>query len=1010
MIQDRLGYLWVGTVSGLNRFDGETFKIFRVQDGLQNDNINALAEDGNGRLWIATTNGLCSFDGTRFTNYNKAEGLPGEQVFCLLADSRNRLWCGTDNGLVFLEKGVLVTPPWARRLKEPVRALFLDRPDRLWIGTENQVYLYSGDALIPHPATELEGGLVSDILDDRKGNVWVASDRGVFGLKNDAVHTHFPADGPNGGPTGDLLIDSSGTLWVGTNRGVMLVEDGKSRLLTGEQGFPLVLVYSLLESRDGMIWLSGVPGLVAVKSRCLEVITDPDGPGTAPIRGIIRNRNGHILTATLTGLSRFDGERWQKYNRADGLNHDFLITLHEDDDGVLWIGGRGGLNRMENGRITDVSRVPHEMSIYDIEGGPRGKLWLSALIRGVFTLEADGLKPVEVPGQKFTRSRFLLDRQNQLWISGDKGLTRWDDSHPHTFTVADGLAGNRPYALFEDADGRIWICYHDSRGVTILENDVFRTLTTRNGLADNSIYMMGQDPEGTMWLGSSKGVDRLGPDGITNFNVRDGLSHNETNSGAFAVGLDRTLWFGTMSGLTRYYPSRDRSEDLQPRPHIALVEMGGRSIAAGEVVSHEHRDMVTEIHFLNHLARSHLDARFRLAGYSDTWQPLEHKRPRFDNLKPGDYTLEVQARFYSRPWSQPTRFSFKLRPPPWETWWARLAGLSIIGLMIYGLVKVRIRSVENQKIALEKVVAERTSELRAEIDRHKQTQTDLLAAQSELVQTAHEAGRADIAIGVLHNIGNLLSSVNISAGMIREGYEKSKLDRLSAATSLLSKHLDDLENFIRDNPKGRSLLLYLVKLEKLLKEERSKGLNHVVRLLDKVDVIRNYIMMHQTYVRAGFFEEEVVPADVLEDALLLQAGSIDRHGIKVVKEYEDVPRLRLQKAKLINILINLYKNAREAMEYVPKGKRRLTIRLYLEEQTVVVAVTDNGSGIKAEHRAKLFSQGFTTKKTGNGFGLHSCANYMREMGGSIHVESDGEGKGAAFFLRFPLEKSAAESA
>ncbi|MDJ0841276.1 MAG: two-component regulator propeller domain-containing protein [Acidobacteriota bacterium] len=994
IFQDAAGYLWVGTGAGLNRFDGEQFKIFREQDGLQSEYINVLAEDDQGNLWIGTGEGLSRFDGKAFYNYSHKDGLPGKLVQAMVRDKRNRLWCGTDAGLVYVQDGKIVTPKIDTPITESISALFIDDRDRLWIGTKTSLLILEGNKVRPHPDGDLTGARVVEIGGDARGNVWIATERGVFGRKNGVVHTRYltEEDDRFGRPTGGLLVDRRGVLWVGTNRGIMMIAEGRQKLLNRESGLPVNLVYTVAESRDGVLWFGGIPGMLALENPSLETIVHPNGPGNAPVRTVLRDSNDHIWVGSLAGLSRYDGENWDILTTEDGLNHEFLLSLCEDKSGVLWIGGRGGLNRIVDGRISDVAEVPHELSIFDVVVGPRGRLWISAMQRGIFVLVPDvGIEEISVPNQTFSRTRLLMDGANRLWASGDRGLSRWDGENWHTFTTDDGLAGERPYTLFEDSRGRIWFCYLDSRGVTVLENGSFRTLTTADGLADNAVFLIGEDRSGNIWLGSTQGVDRLGPEGITNFNVRDGLANNETNSGAFTLGPGGSLWFGTMGGLTRFHPDLDTGREWTPQPRIASVEMGGLPVKPGREISYKHSDFSAEIHLLNFMGRRHLETRVRLKGFSDVWQPLENQRFALTNLKPGPYTLEVESRFSKGPWSQAETFSFYLTPPPWETWWARLGGLLVIGLMIYFLVKVRIRAVENQKAELERLVAERTAAL--------------LAAQDELVQTAHEAGRADIAIGVLHNIGNLLSSVTTSAGMIREGFEKSNLNRMTAATSLLSEHTDDLVTFVSENPKGKPLINYLIKVEKMLRNERDSGLSNVMRLLNKIDVIRNYIMMHQDYVGAGFFEEEVAPAEVLEDAITLQAGSIERHGIRVVKHFDDdIPRLRLQKAKLINILINLYKNAREAMEEVSLDKRLLEISLLREGNHVLIKVSDNGCGIKPEHREKLFTQGFTSKKTGNGFGLHSCANYMKEMSGAIHAESEGEGKGSTFVLRFPVEK------
>ncbi|GAA5520776.1 ATP-binding protein [Aliifodinibius salicampi] len=285
-----------------------------------------------------------------------------------------------------------------------------------------------------------------------------------------------------------------------------------------------------------------------------------------------------------------------------------------------------------------------------------------------------------------------------------------------------------------------------------------------------------------------------------------------------------------------------------------------------------------------------------------------------------------------------------------------------------------------------------------------ETVQELHATRDELVHKAHKAGMADLATGVLHNIGNILNSVNISTNQIKQTLTHSSLSDFKKANELLDSHKDNLEEFIIEDPRGKKLLKYYQKLEEPLEAEHKKLKTHCKRLNQKIQLMIEVIDTQQDYARVGRLNEQVQLEQIVEDTLTLQAGSIDRHSLDIVKDFGETQPVIVQKSKLIHILINLFKNAKEAMADNLSHDKEIIIRTYQDEEHVYLSISDKGEGITSENRSKIFNHGFTTKTEGHGYGLHSCANYMSEMDGKIRVESEGIGKGATFILVFPRSK------
>mgnify|MGYP003564649636 CR=1 FL=1 len=286
------------------------------------------------------------------------------------------------------------------------------------------------------------------------------------------------------------------------------------------------------------------------------------------------------------------------------------------------------------------------------------------------------------------------------------------------------------------------------------------------------------------------------------------------------------------------------------------------------------------------------------------------------------------------------------------------------------------------------------------IDRNR-TKEALIATRSEMLAKAYKSEIADVTSGTLHNVKNILTSVKVSSGLIKENIGSTALQSLKKANNLLRENIDTLEKFILEDPKGKKLLHFYLKIEDIFQRQFTNASNQINRLSDKVDSIESIISTQQGY--GGLDKmEEINIGSVIEDALIMQSGSNTAYGIRILKDFEPVKTVEVQKTKLIHVLINLIKNARESM--IEKGghDKILTLKLFEINAAVVAKISDTGVGLSEQNIANIFSHGFTTKKYGNGFGLVSCKAYMEEMNGQIKVESDGVGCGASFSLIFPF--------
>ena len=289
---------------------------------------------------------------------------------------------------------------------------------------------------------------------------------------------------------------------------------------------------------------------------------------------------------------------------------------------------------------------------------------------------------------------------------------------------------------------------------------------------------------------------------------------------------------------------------------------------------------------------------------------------------------------------------------------------------------------------LERRVEERTREL-------KDTQTELL-------DTARQAGMAEIATNVLHNVGNVLNSVNISADLVSRQLRHSKAQGLGKAMQLMNEHPGDLGRFLTEDEKGKLLPGYLNQLVLAIAQEQQGMSAELGQLSKSVDHIKDIVATQQSYAGTSSLLQALSISELLDDALRMHAGALTRHHVTVLKEFSDVPRIMGDKHRLLLILINLIGNAKHAMANVTDRERTLTLSAVIDGDNLNISVRDQGEGISAQNMTRIFVHGFTTRKDGHGFGLHSCALAAVEMNGHLSAHSDGPGRGALFTLQIPL--------
>jgi PAS domain S-box-containing protein len=286
-----------------------------------------------------------------------------------------------------------------------------------------------------------------------------------------------------------------------------------------------------------------------------------------------------------------------------------------------------------------------------------------------------------------------------------------------------------------------------------------------------------------------------------------------------------------------------------------------------------------------------------------------------------------------------------------------------------------------------------------------QTQTELERAHKALMSASHRAGMAEVATNVLHNVGNVLNTVNVSANVLEERLRELRVTGLGKIAAMLQDQGDGLSEFMASE-RGKALPGFLARLSCDLQSDKEAALQELALLVENLEHIKNIVRMQQSYASRSGMLETMAVSDLINDGVRLNAAGFSRHGVTLDLDLGDTPAITVDKHKVLQILVNLLSNAKYACDASKEGNRRVTISTRPSDAGVCITVRDNGVGIPAENMTRIFEHGFTTRPEGHGFGLHSAAIAARELKGTLRAWSDGPGCGAMFTLELPIQPPA----
>lgn len=712
VVQTRDGYLWAGTRQGLVQFDGLRFQ--RVMD-LTNLPITALVEEQDGTLWVGTDGaGVWQRREGRFRQVTGGDGSPDNGVKAILAPANGPVLIVTTNGLSRLRNDRLVNLFHGAT----VHSVCESEPGEWLLATAAGLMRCSTGAVV-EPATE-QAAPVRVVARDARGGILLGSARGLERYAAGQITPHPASSGLGGQVIQTLCPATNGTLWVGTASGLRyLAQDGTFREIRHD-GESFDLVNAICEDREGNLWAAARDGLHRVRTRVFTTLTKQHGLANNDVTSVLEDAAGKVWIGTWGGgLHVLSDGVITRVKSTNAFFNELVLGLAVDRNSAVWIGtdSDGGMFRYERGQFVRYWRNQGISSLADpgvraIHVERRNRLWVGSRDALNVAFRGQSMRRYTTQnGMAGNGVRAILeDRQGNVWIGTGDGLTRFVDDPVASYTREHGLSDNEITALYEDAAGVMWIGTAHG-GVNRFQQGKFTAYDQRHGLFSNEILEIVEDDFGRLWMTCRNGVfwvakedfaaldsGRTGAVRCVSYGKDDGLL-TLSCSGIAKPGAwksrDGRLWFATVQGLSVVDP-RIVPDTHSPAPPVVIqqVSFAGKEYPPEASILLPPGRGELAIHFTTLSFRGPERARFQyqLAGVDAGWVDAGNRRTAYYNhLTPGHYRFRVKGCNSDGVWNEAgATLALTLQPNFWQTWWFRLAGLLGAGLLVAAVYQVRV--------------------------------------------------------------------------------------------------------------------------------------------------------------------------------------------------------------------------------------------------------------------------------------------------------------------------------
>ncbi|GAB1429232.1 hypothetical protein MASR2M18_00620 [Ignavibacteria bacterium] len=992
IMQSKSGYLWIGTLQGLARFDGAKFTVYdrNNSSAMRSHQVLAIGEDKTGALlWGTLAGGLFAFDGNTAKKIELPDKLRGEpSIFKTLYSSNGDLWICANSG-VFRKSGSSFTAIYAKEAPPGYRYTIVeDIQKRIWLGTPEGLMKFDNGSLVNAgiAAPDVRTA-ITELIAAPDGAIWAGTNNGAVLLtdRNGAMSAMRIGTADNAVTA--LLRDRDGNIWIGTKNGLSRLTNGKIQPLPKEL-IPNDAILSLAEDHEGSLWIGTFAnGLHRLRDGAFTTISAKEGLADNYARSIIENSDGSLLIATANGLNKMNGLTVEQASQSVKTP---VNALWKSRDGAIWIGGTT-LTKIHGGTSENIplaGKEPDEI-IYCIIDDANGNMWVGTS-RAIYRFGKGKILRLTT-ANGLTRgliANILPTKNGDVYVATfGGGLSVIRGENCSQIGAKQGLTSTQIFDLREDDGGTLWISTAGD-GLFRLKNGQCKRLTWNEGLYDNTIYRILEDSRANFWMSCPKAVFRVAKSELnavldgntarcksTEYGVRDGMRSGECNSGFFPAGWradNGLMYFPTTQGVVRVDPAKFPVNTLEPPVIIETVQLDSIEAKLSEPVIVPAGVKKIEIFYtgLSLFKPENVTFRYKLEGYDNNWVEIGGKREiRFTNLLPGEYNFTVTACNNDGVWNTSgANIRFVVEPFFYQTWLFR--SLLVLGGLaaIYGLFALRVRQLKKREIHLRKVVDERTK--------------DLSDANSSL----HEANSALAA--------KIREIEELNANLVLLNDEK---------TTFLGIAAHDLKNPLAGIIlTAQNIAAYIAMLP------QQKIVDYITKIEHSAQRMRD-IILHILDINAietgkiAINIENIAAAEIIGRVKAEYSESAAMKNIKVTADIPpDSAVVRADKNCLTAVLDNLASNA---VKFSPLGSE---IRISYSDagRKMRIVVIDQGPGLTDEDKKKAFGKfaKLSAKPTGgehsSGLGLSIVKKMAEATGCTVGCESE-YGKGSTFYIEIP---------